>query len=251
MGQLVAESLRAYRSRFWQSLPLGLPVALLTQVGIELSRSGAVRVQGFQPLRVGDDGFEIVVRPASRVIHGSDGLLTRLAGGGVLTSALVAALLLTVSYVAAAFLLSGREFDARLALRAYACGALVFMPAPFLAFFFILPAVAWLAFVGLVVPVVVIERTSAAVALARASRLARADYIHALGSLATLAIVYFLTRLMLFFLLQSAGESSQRVAGFLADLVISPLLFLGAVLLYFDQEARLELRSARERREEG
>ena len=135
--------------------------------------------------------------------------------------------------------MSERRLDARTGLGAYALGAIAFLPAPFLALLFVLPAIAWLAFVGLVVPVAVVERTThLGAAFSRATRLARADYIHAVGGLATLAIVYFLTRLVLFFLLKSAGESTERIAVFLADLVISPILFLGAALLYFDQAAR-------------
>jgi hypothetical protein len=32
VGQLVAESIRAYGANFWRALPLGLPLALMTQV---------------------------------------------------------------------------------------------------------------------------------------------------------------------------------------------------------------------------
>jgi hypothetical protein len=34
VGQLVAESIRAYGESFWRALPLGLPFALLTQLGL-------------------------------------------------------------------------------------------------------------------------------------------------------------------------------------------------------------------------
>jgi hypothetical protein len=78
----------------------------------------------------------------------------------------------------------------------------------------------------------------------RGVQLGRADFIHALGSLAALAIIVFLTRAMLFVLLRDFGESTERVAAFLADLVISPLLFLGAGLLYVDQAARVRSASA-------
>ncbi len=70
-------------------------------------------------------------------------------------------------------------------------------------------------------------------------RLARADYIHALGSLATLVIVFVLTRLVLVVLLHGQADTTARIAAFLADLVISPLILVGAALLYFDQAARV------------
>jgi hypothetical protein len=44
---------------------------------------------------------------------------------------------------------------------------------------------------------------------------------------------------VLVFLLREQADNTVRVAIFIADLVISPLLFLGAALLYFDQAARV------------
>ena len=67
---------------------------------------------------------------------------------------------------------------------------------------------------------------------------ARVDFVHALGSLATLAIVAFLTQTVLFFLLRGSGNATLRTASFLADLVIAPVIFLGFALLYVDQAAR-------------
>jgi hypothetical protein len=77
----------------------------------------------------------------------------------------------------------------------------------------------------------------------RALELARADYIHAAGSLATLTIVFVLTRLALAFLLRAQADNTIRVAVTIADVVISPLLFLGAALLYVDQAARVGSRA--------
>jgi hypothetical protein len=117
-------------------------------------------------------------------------------------------------------------------------GSLVFVPAAFFFPWFALLSVAWLALVGLVVPVVMIEQRPPGAALRRAVELCRADTIHALGSLATLVIVFVLTRIALAFLLREQADNTIRAAVFIADLVVSPLLFLGAALLYFDQEAR-------------
>jgi hypothetical protein len=155
------------------------------------------------------------------------------------------AVLLTASYVGASLLAADLSFERRPILVAFAAGALVFVPFPFLASIFILPGLAWLAFVGLAVPVAVIERRGLRGSLGRAMELARADYVHVLGGLATLAITVFLTRTVLFFLLRDYGESTALAAGVLADVVISPLLFLGAALLYFDQAARVSVRRDR------
>jgi hypothetical protein len=160
--------------------------------------------------------------------------------------ATVGGVLLSASYAAAAALAADTPLSRRSTLVAVAAGTVAFVPFPLLVLGFVLPGIAWLAFVGLVVPVAVVERLGFRAAFGRAVELARADYVHALGSLSTLVIVYFLTRVVLMLLLRGSGDQTDRVAIFLADLVISPLLFLGAALLYFDQEARV--RSAKPRR---
>jgi hypothetical protein len=81
----------------------------------------------------------------------------------------------------------------------------------------------------------------------RGVQLARADYVHALGSLATLAITIFLTGLVLFFSLRELSDQAIRVAGLLALVVLAPIFVLGAAVLYVDQEARVES-SSRPRR---
>jgi hypothetical protein len=124
-------------------------------------------------------------------------------------------------------------------LRAFVTGSLVFLPAAFFFPWFAILSVAWLALVGLVVPVVMIEDAPVRAALRRAVELCRADYAHALGSLATLVIVFVLSRVGLAFLLREQADNTIRVAIFIADLIVSPLLFLGGALLYFDQAARV------------
>ena len=97
---------------------------------------------------------------------------------------------------------------------------------------------AWFAFVGLSVPAVLVEGLPLRRAFRRGAALGRADFVHALGSLATLVITIVLTGLVLFFLIQSFGDQALHVAAFLAFLVLTPLFFLGAALLYVDQAAR-------------
>jgi hypothetical protein len=152
--------------------------------------------------------------------------------------------LLTASYVAACRIAAARPLGRRDAVRAFAVGLVVFAPVPLLAGLFVLPALAWLALFGLAVPAAALEGHPPRAALTRGRELGQADYVHALGSLATLVIVYGLTRFMLFLLLQTQGDAEVRIAVALADLVLSPLLFLGAALLYVDQDARRRLRPA-------
>jgi hypothetical protein len=148
--------------------------------------------------------------------------------------------LLSAAYVAACVLaLDAHPSRQRLAA-AWAAGWLVFAPVPFLVLVFILPAVAWLAAVGLVVPVLVAEEVVPRAALRRAWQLARADYVHALGSLATLAILVLLTQGVLTFLLRGAGDVAVSTASVLASVVVSPLLLIGTALLYVDQDARVK-----------
>jgi hypothetical protein len=130
------------------------------------------------------------------------------------------------------------------AVKAIVVGAVVFVPAAFLARIYVFPAIAWLALVGLVVPVLILERPPVWAALRRAVVLARADYVHAFGSLATLVLLFGLVKFMLVLLLQDLGDSGERAALALGDLVMSPLLFIGGAILYLDQAARVRSASA-------
>lgn len=159
-------------------------------------------------------------------------------------SATVGAVLLSASYAAASALVGRVSVSARSFGTAVVVGTIAFAPAPLLVSAFVLPAVAWLALVGLAVPVAMIERTGIRASFTRAVVLARADYVHAAGSLATLAITYFLTKVVMLFLLRGQADLTLRAAAFLADLVISPLLFLGAAILYSDQHARWARKAA-------
>jgi hypothetical protein len=133
-------------------------------------------------------------------------------------------------------------------LRALVLGTLAFLPAALFFPWFAILSVAWLALVGLVVPVVMIEDAPFRRAWSRAIELCRADYVHAIGSLATLVIVFVLSRIALAFLLREQADNTIRVAVFVADLIVSPLLFLGGALLYFDQAARVDSGPRSERR---
>jgi hypothetical protein len=147
----------------------------------------------------------------------------------------VGGLVLAASYLGAVAIAAARPVRV---LPALVAGTLVFAPFPFLVTIFVLPGLAWLAALGLVVPVLALEQRGLADGFRRAFALARADFVHALGSLATLAIVVFLTQSMLFFVLRGFGDQALAAASFIASLVVSPLLFLGSALLYYDQAAR-------------
>ena len=142
--------------------------------------------------------------------------------------------LLTAAYVRGAMLVTGREWS----WAAFAAGVLVFLPFPLLFLVYALPGIVWLGLFGLCVPAAVAERLGVVAAVKRGSRLGRADWVHAVGGLATFVILYFVCRYALDVLLHSQGDQAEGVAVVLADLVLSPLLFIGPSLLYADQAAR-------------
>lgn len=158
---------------------------------------------------------------------------------GLLFAATGGALLLTVSYVAASSLAADLRPGWRTLLTAVVTGVVVFVPVPFLTVSLIFPGLIWLAFFGLAVPVSLIERKGLRQSIRRSVALARADFVHVLGSLAALVIVGLISALSLAFLLGQFGEQSRTLAALIPLVIVSPLLFLGSALLYFDQVARL------------
>jgi hypothetical protein len=174
-----------------------------------------------------------------------------LSGSARLLVVPISAVLMPVSFVAASALATGVDLRDRSALTAYGVGVLVFLPFPFLVTAFILPGLAWLALFGLSVPAALTERLGIKAALARGMRLARADFVHVLGGMATLALIVLLTQATMYFVLREYAETAQRAAAALASLVVSPLIFLGSALLYVDQEARLRSRRESHRLDGG
>ena len=156
---------------------------------------------------------------------------------------LAAAPLFSLAYAYATQLATGTRAPARAWVVAFTVGVVVWVPTALLFPWFALAGVLWLALVGLGVPAALVERTSFSGSLRRGLELGRADYIHAAGALATLVILFVLARIGLALLLESQADNTVRVAVFLADTVLAPLLFLGGALLYVDQEARLRSRS--------
>src|SRR5436190_4273163 len=210
VGQLVAEAIRLYGARFWPSLALGIGPGLLGIAAAELSGvARVVVVIGFGPL----------VLAASYA--GAVALVRPIGRGRYVAVALA------VGYIAFLPICVSR---------------LWVFPGIYLV------ALAWLALVGLAVPAALVERRGYADALRRGVQLARADYVHALGSLATLAITIFLTGLVIFFSIREGSGQALRVAAVLALVVLAPLFVLGAAVLYVDQAARVESGGPRARR---
>jgi hypothetical protein len=172
----------------------------------------------------------LVVVLTVNALPGRTGLIFLATGG---------AFVFTVCYVAATLLAGGVHAERRAVLTALPLGVLVFAPVPFLTVSLIFPGLIWLAFFGLAVPVALLERQGLRQSVRRSIALGRVDFVHALGSLAALFIVGFISAITLAFLLGQFGEQSRAFAALIPLVLVSPLLFLGSALLYFDQSARL------------
>lgn len=217
VGQLVAETISFYRRHFFQTIPLGLSFAAITQLTATFAKRPEHPPKGYH-------------EPTS------------LLGGGIEVVIVLGALLLTASYIAGTVLVTGARPSGRALALAYAAGVLVYLPVPILAQLLVLPAVLYLAVVGWVVPAIVVEGRGFVDGFRRSFRLARTDLVHAAGGLATLVILFVVVRLMMLFLLRTGGEAGERAAVGLADFVLSPMLFVGSAIVYLDLAARAEVK---------
>jgi hypothetical protein len=209
VGQVVAESLRLYGSRFWPSLALGIGPALT--------------------------GVGLVTLP-----HSLAWALVPTVGTVVWAAAFVGACRLALAP-------SRKNMPT-----AFAIAFLAFLPLGItrvgVAPGSDLIAIAFFAFVALGVPAALVEGRGFRDSLRRGTELARADYVHALGSIAALVVTLFLSGLVLVFLLHSFSRQGVHIAAPIALLVLAPVLLLGTALLYVDQAARVVASGSRRRR---
>jgi hypothetical protein len=211
VGQLIADSIRLYGSAFWRGVLIAIPATAFTV--------GAAFIDGTAGLVYG-----LVVGPFA----------------------------LGLSYLWASVVATGGRHAPGRALLA---GAIAFLPlavsrvAVFTGIYFF--ALGWFALVGLAVPAVLVENRPLVEALRRGVELARADFAHAFGTIAALAIVVVVSILSLSLAIAAFGAQSISISAVLAVVVMSPLFFLGCGLLYLDQKARLESGSPRRRRRDA
>lgn len=210
LGELLAETVRLYGERLWAAVGIGVFLA-----GTLLAAS----ILGHLVILIA------IVAPA-----------------------------FTVSYAVAARLALGdpaAEAWAQAGVRAPVLAPLtIIVSVPFvlgivdvLILFF---SVAWLAFVGLAIPVAMIERAPEETswfgrigfALTRATDLARFEFLHVLGVSAALVLIYALLGPLLAVLLTGFADNGSRAASVIANGVLGPFFFLGLSVLYFEQRAR-------------
>lgn len=180
-----------------------------------------------------------VALPLGLVIATADQASLGLDVAGRIVVLLVASPFLSGAYAAAAALAVDRRPSARTWFVAIGVGTAVFLPAAVLFPWFALAAIVVLALFGNAVPAAMIEGLGPLAAFRRSFEVARTDLVHALGGLATLVLMFGLTRLAMGFLLRQQADNTLRVAIFLADTVLGPILFLGGALLYIDLAARV------------
>ena len=172
-------------------------------------------------------------------------------GPAVAVSAGGAVIVFTASYVAASAMVGGVRPATGTVLTAMTVGILVYLPAPILFLGFILPGIAWFAAFGLAVPAAVIEKLGVLHSLRRGLELGRADFVHAVAALGTFGLLVFLTGQVMAFVIHGASGQALQIALYLATLVLTPILFLGAAHLYDDQLARAAVKSGRQRSKEA
>ncbi|MDQ3889759.1 MAG: hypothetical protein M3312_04305 [Actinomycetota bacterium] len=106
--------------------------------------------------------------------------------------------------------------------------------------------VAWIALTGFSIPVAMLERNPDSQgffapmghAMTRAIALARVEYLHAAGVVASLAVIYVFIGNVLASALVGFAEAGSFGAFLLVQMVLAPFFFLGLGVLYFEQKAR-------------
>jgi hypothetical protein len=104
---------------------------------------------------------------------------------------------------------------------------------------------------GFSVPVAMLERDPdvrnsfdrIAYSLLRSIRLARTEYLHALGVVAALIMIYLVLGIGLGVALVGFADNGRLIATALVQVVLAPFFFLGLSVLYFEQRPRAAVSS--------
>ncbi len=214
LGELLSETVRIYTQRPWAAL------------GIGLVEGGAYLLAALTP---------------------------------DLLDVLVIAIAFSLIYGAAARLVSGDSFVeawAQVGVRVPVLLVLTFVVAvpsviSLTYLFLFVVAAAWIAFLGFSIPVAMLEHDPdvknafdrIAFSLLRSLQLARAEYLHALGVVAALVIVYLVLGIMLAVGLVGFADNGRVIAAALVQVVLAPFFFIGLSVLYYEQRARAAVSS--------
>ena len=216
LGEIIAETVRLYGERIWAAVGVGAIAAAGFALALAIPELLAILVIAI--------AFTVCYAAATRVVAG-DTFVESIAQVALRSPVLV--VLAAVVSVPFALAIFTRPADPLAGL--------------ILLFF----AVAWLVFVGLSIPVTMVERVESPGWFARLGRslhrsveLARAEFFHAVGITAALVLVYGLLGPFLSALLVGFAENGRTVAFLLSQVVLAPFFFLGLAVLYFEQTAR-------------
>ncbi len=208
LSEVLAETIRLYGERLAGAFGLGLVYTAATAVGALSSAIGII---------VASLGFGLVLAATARLAAGDS------------------------------FVEAWKQVAVRLPTLVVLSGA-VAVPFVIAASYLLLIIIgaAWLALAGFAIPVAMLEREAEGqpwharigYAFERSVRLARTDYLHALGVNAALALIYLLVGVLLAALLRGFADNSQLVATLLTQVVLAPFFFLGLSVLYFEQRMR-------------
>ncbi len=210
LGEVIAETIRIYGERIWAAFGLGAVVAGSFVVAALVRHDAA----GVAVMTL---AFAAAYAAGSRLVGGDR-------FGDAWTHTLAQAPVLLVLAVIVAVPLALGIFD------------------PVLAFF----SAFWTAFAGFAVPVAMLEEPETgprwhqrlAHGMARSLTLARAGYLHAVGVVATLLIVYNLGGRFIAAALSAFADQTGFIAFLVVQVVLAPFFFLGLGVLYFEQRAR-------------
>jgi hypothetical protein len=210
LGELLAETVRLYGERIWAVVGMGL---FLAGVLLAASLIGHLLVL----VAIVSPAFTACYAVATRVALGDPAADAWAQVGVRLPVLLVLTLIVSVPFV------------------------LGIVDVVVLAF-----AVAWFAFVGLAIPVAMVERPPGGAtwyqligfSLTRGSDLARKEYLHVLGICAALTLIYAILGPFLAVLLTGFADNGSLAASLIASGVVGPFFFLGLGVLYFEQNAR-------------
>jgi hypothetical protein len=216
LGELLSETIRIYTQRPWAAIGLGL------------------------------------------VVGGAD-LLGELTPD--LMDVLVTALALTAAFAAASRIVFGDSFGeawAQVAVRSPVLLVLTFIvTVPALIaipiYFLLIIGALWVALMSFSIPVAMLERDPEvtnvfdriAYSLLRSIRLARAEYLHALGVIAALIMLYLVAAFALGVALIGFADNGMLAAAALVRVVLVPFVVIGLSVLYFEQRARTAVSSPR------
>jgi hypothetical protein len=189
----------------------------------------------------------------------SAGFLLAFLTGHLAPLLLLAAATFTAAYAAAARIVAGdsfREAWAQLSVRAPTLAVLsLVVGVPFALGrvdpLLLLFAVLWQAFIGFSVPAAAVERgpsphvpSGLGFVLLRSVTLARAEYLHSLGVVCALVIVYLVFGAVLGRALIGLADNTGLAATIVVNVVLAPFFFLGLAVLFYEQRARASGRAS-------